>query len=127
MKKIINLLNLVAVVALVAVAPGCSTTKQTERLLSSAGFKVVPPANSEQQAELKKLPTDRLTKVEKNGKTYYVYPDLGRNAFLVGQDAQLKNYQRIRDENQTMNQTNFSEAQSNGVLWNCIGSGGDWY
>jgi hypothetical protein len=127
MKKIIHLLNLVAVVALVAVAVGCSTTQRTERLLSSAGFKKVAPANAEQQAHLKTLPTDRLTKVEKNGKTYYVYPDIGANAFLVGQDAQLKNYQRIRDENQAMDQNTFSEAQSNGVLWNCIGSGGDWY
>ncbi len=126
MKKITSLLNLIAVVALLAVTLGCSTTKQTERLLSSAGFKKVPATTAEQQAHLKTLPTDRLTKREKNGKTYYVYPDVAQNAFLVGQDAQLKNYQRIRDENQAMNQSSFSEAQSNGVLWDCIGSGGEW-
>ena len=122
MKKITSLLNLIAVVALVAVALGCSTTQRTERLLSSAGFKKMPATTAAQQAHLKTLPTDRLTKIEKNGKTYYVYPDAASGAFLVGQEAQLKNYQRIRDENQAMNQSNFSQAQSNGVLWDLIGS-----
>lgn len=122
MKKITSLFILMAVVALVAVTPGCSTTQRTERQLSSAGFKKMPATTAAQQAHLKTLPTDRLTKIEKNGITYYVYPDVANGAFLVGQEAQLKNYQRIRDENQAMNQRTFSEAQSNGVLWDLIGS-----
>lgn len=122
MKKIINLLNIMVVTALVAGAIGCSTTQRTERLLSSAGFIKKPAATPAQQAQLKTLPTDRLTRIEKNGKTYYVYPDAQANAILIGQEAQLKNYQRIRDENQQMNQTTFSEAQSNGILWDLDGN-----
>jgi hypothetical protein len=79
---------------------GCSTTKQTENLLSAAGFKIMPATTLEQQAHLKTLPANKVTTVVREGKTYFVFPDTKQQVLYVGQQAQYNEYQRLRLQKQ---------------------------
>jgi len=85
-----------AVGALAIVILGCSSTKQTEYLLSAAGFKIMPAASPQQQAHLKTLPPHKVTVVVREGKTYFVFPDAKQQVLYVGQQAQYDAYQKLR-------------------------------
>jgi hypothetical protein len=100
MKNKSTLILAIGLVALAALAFGCSTTKQTENLLSAAGFKIMPATTLEQQAHLKKLPADKVTTVVREGKTYFVFPDIKQQVLYVGQQAQYNEYQRLRLQKQ---------------------------
>ena len=103
MKQITNLLIIIGVAALVAFVTGCSTTsadQKTEDLLSVVGFKATPATTPQQQAHLKTLPPHKFTMVVRDGKTYYVYPDQSHHVLYVGQDAQYREYQKVRQQNQ---------------------------
>jgi hypothetical protein len=84
------------VAALVAFVIGCTTTKQTENLLSAAGFKAQPAITAAQQAHLKSLPDHKVSSVKKDGKQYFVYPDVARNVLYIGQSAQYEQYKKLR-------------------------------
>jgi hypothetical protein len=92
MKKLTTLLSTIGAVGFLALAIGCMTTRQTEDLLSEAGFKKVAAATPEQQAHLKTLPTHKVTTVQRDGKLYYIYPDTGHRLLYVGQHAQYQKY-----------------------------------
>ena len=101
MKRTTELLNLIAAAALVAFVIGCaSAPRQTEDLLSAAGFKARPATTPQQQAHLKTLPPRKVTMVVRAGKTYYVYPDEPHQLLYVGQEAQFQEYQRLRQQHQ---------------------------
>ena len=89
-----------AVAALAIVILGCSSTKQTENLLSAAGFKIMPAASPQQQAHLKTLPPHKVTVVVREGKTYFVFPDAKQQVLYVGQQAQYDAYQKLRVQQQ---------------------------
>jgi hypothetical protein len=90
-----------AVVLAVAVSGlGCSTTKQTENMLSAAGFKMIPANTPEQQAHLKTLKPRKVTMVAREGKTYFAYPDVKRQVLYVGTQAQYDEYQNLRRQEQ---------------------------
>jgi hypothetical protein len=74
---------------------GCATTHQTETLLSEAGFKAVPAATAAQQSHLNTLPPDKITRVQRQGKTYYAFPDPARKVLYIGQEAEYKQYQNL--------------------------------
>lgn len=100
MKKITNLLSLLSLAALVALGAGCQTTRQTEDLLSAAGFKIMPASTLEQQTHLKTIPSGKITSVQRDGKMYFVYPDKAHQVIYVGTDAQFQEYQKLRLKNQ---------------------------
>ena len=106
--------SLVALTALAAFVfvTGCSTTQQTENLLSAAGFKAIPATTPQQQAHLKTLPPHKVTMVVRDGQTSYVYPDVPHQVLYVGQDAQYQEYQRLRLQNQ-MAQDQVQAAEMN--------------
>jgi len=79
-----------------AVVAGCSTTKSTEDMLSAAGFKIVPANTPARQAQLKALPSGQISRVQRNGKNYFIFPDPGQNVLYVGQDSQYQYYQNLR-------------------------------
>ena len=85
---------------LLAFGSGCASTKQTEDLLTAAGFKARPATTAAQQAELKSLPVRKVSIVEKGGKKYYVYPDAAKNVFYVGDGAQYEEYRKLRKQHQ---------------------------
>ena len=86
--------------ALLALAVGCTTTSKRENLLSAAGFKMVPAVTPEQKAHLQTLPPDKVTMVQREGKTYFVFPDRKQQVLYVGQQAQYDEYQKLRLQNQ---------------------------
>ena len=119
MKTMKTLLITTCTAALLALVSGCATTKQTEDLLSAAGFKAQPATTQAQQAHLKSLPAHKVSSVQKGGKQYFVYPDVAHNVLYVGQEAQYQEYRKLRQQEEEQvhpaDQTEFNAA-----LW------GDW-
>ena len=81
---------------LLAFGTGCVSTKQTEDLLQAAGFKARPATTAAQEAQLKSLPTRKVSLVEKGGKKYYVYPDAAHHVLYVGDSTQYEQYKKLR-------------------------------
>ena len=96
MKKSTTFFLTLGVAALAAFVVGCTTTQQTENLLSSSGFKATPATTVQQQAHLKSLPAHKVSSVQRDGKQYFVYPDVARNVLYVGQSAQYEQYKKLR-------------------------------
>jgi hypothetical protein len=100
MKHLFTAFNLIGAIALLALTVGCTETQREtqhkEKYLIAAGFKVIVPRTAAQQRRLKALPTDRLTMVQKDGKTYYVFPDAANNQAYVGGRTQYQAYTQIR-------------------------------
>ena len=93
-----------AIAVLFLVAGGCASTQQTENQLSAAGFRMVPATTPQQQAHLKTLPPGKITRVLRDGKQLFVYPDVAQQVLFVGQDAQYQEYQRLRQQSQVANE-----------------------
>jgi hypothetical protein len=113
MKRVGTSLSIVGIVALLALAVGCTTTTKRENLLSAAGFKMVPAATPEQKSHLQTLPPGKVTMVQREGKTYFVFPDRKQQVLYVGQQAQYDEYQKLRLQNQlAQDQMNAAELNS---------------
>jgi len=54
--------------------------------LSAAGFNIVPATTPELQARLKAIPAHKVAMVQRDGKEYFVYPDVTQNVLYVGQN-----------------------------------------
>ena len=98
MNKARTVLSSICAAVLVTVAVGCVMTQRTEELLSAAGFRSVPANTPAQQARLNALPANMITKVQRHGKEYFVFPDVNQNVLYVGQSSQLQKYQALRGE-----------------------------
>ena len=96
MNKARTVLSRICAAVLVALAVGCAMTKQTENLLSQAGFKSIPANTPARQARLESLPADRITMVQRHGKEYFVFPDASQNMLYVGQKTELETYEALR-------------------------------
>jgi hypothetical protein len=96
MKRLFTALNLIGVIALLTLAVGCANTQHTENLLSAAGFRNVIANTPQRQEQLKALPPDKVTLVQRNGNTYYVYADPANNQAFVGTPSQYQKYQQLR-------------------------------
>src|SRR5882724_2886649 len=105
MKQIFTGFSLIGAVVLVAMAVGCTSTQtqSKENLLVAAGFKVIVPRTAAQQQKLQALPADKVTLVQKDGKTYYVFPDAANNQAYVGDPTQYQAYKQLRLENKLAN------------------------
>ena len=129
MKHIITGFSLIGAVALVAMAVGCTSTQtQTqskENLLVAAGFKVIVPRTAAQQQKLQALPADKVTLVQKDGKTYYVFPDAANNQAYVGGPKQYQAYKQLRLANKLANE-NLEAAEINQDASMDWGSWGGW-
>jgi hypothetical protein len=88
------------ILALLALAAGCASTQNKEDMLVAAGFKVITPSTPEQTVKLKTLANHKVSQVQKNGKTYYVFPDAAHNQAYVGNPSQYQAYQQLRLERQ---------------------------
>ncbi len=113
MKKVTTLLSILCALALVVIASGCASTKKnTENLLSAAGFKMVPANTPQRQAHLNTLPPNKVSMTQRDGKQYFIYPDPAHNVLYVGQQDQYNQYQKLREQNQ-MAQEQVEAAQLN--------------
>ena len=131
MKRIFTGFNLIGAIALLGLAVGCTMTQREtqtrEKDLIAAGFKVITPRTAAHQQRLKALPSDRVTMVQKDGKTYYVFPDAANNRAYVGGRTQYQAYQQIRTaiqfRNESLEAAGFGEEADWGT-WNGWGGPG---
>jgi hypothetical protein len=98
MKPISTLFTCLGVIALLALATGCASPKQTENLLTLAGFKPVIASTAKQQQQLKSLRPDKVSLIQRKGKSYYVFPDVAHDRAWVGTPKQYQDYQQIRSD-----------------------------
>jgi hypothetical protein len=121
-----NLIGAIAI-ALLTVAAGCTSTQtqSKESLLIAAGFQVIVPKTAAQQQKLQALPTDKVTLIQKAGKTYYVFPDAKNNQAYVGGPTQYQAYQQLRLQNKLAAE-NLEAAQMNQDASPDWGGWGGW-
>jgi hypothetical protein len=97
MNSILNALRCLTVIALAVLAVGCAgNLLDKENVAVKAGFKVITPSKPDQQAILRKLPADKVTRISYGGKPYYVLPDLKNNQAYVGGPKQYQAYVQLR-------------------------------
>jgi hypothetical protein len=126
-KHIFTGFNLIGAFALLILAVSCTSmqTQNKENLLIAAGFKVIVPKTAAQQQKLKALPADKVTLVQKDGKTYYVFPDAANNQAYVGGPKQYQAYKQLRLENKLAND-NLEAAEMNQDASMDWGGWGGW-
>ena len=61
MKQILTSFRILATIALLALAVGCSNLPSKEKSLVAAGFRVSVPKTAAQQQKLKSLPPDKVS------------------------------------------------------------------
>ena len=113
MKQIQTSFSMVSVIALLALTVGCSTTSSTqnkESMLVASGFKVITPKTTAQQQKLQQLPPGHVAMVNRQGRTYYVFPDAAHNQAYVGGPQEYQAYQQLRAAN-NIAQENLETAQ----------------
>jgi hypothetical protein len=127
MKKILQSLKYLSILALLTFAVGCATTKTQSRedMLIASGFKVITPKTPAQQAKLQALPNTKISQVQKDGKTYYVFPDAAHNQAYVGGPKQYSAYEQLRVQAK-MAQENLEAAQMNQMEWQTWNGWGVW-
>ena len=129
MKQIQNAFKYLAAIAFAVLAVGCAADLQSKENLALAdGFKEITPTGPDQRALVKKLPKDKVTRINYGGKTYYVLPDVKANQAYVGGPKQYKSYQQLRLAKQLSND-NLEAAQMNEMAsenWGAWGGWGGW-
>jgi len=91
------LLKFLGVLALLALCVGCESNAQfKESELISSGFKAFPAQTAKQQARLKTLSQTKMTRVQRNGVQYYVFPDVKHNVLYVGKQPQYNAYRNTK-------------------------------
>jgi hypothetical protein len=104
MKQILTPFRILSAIAMLAIAASCASIQSKENSLVAAGFKVVVPKTAAQQQKLKSLPRDKVTMVQKSGKTYYVFPDPAHNQAYVGGPKQYQAYRQLRMKQKLANE-----------------------
>jgi hypothetical protein len=127
MKHLFTGFKLISAFALLALTVGCAgtQTQSKENLLIAAGFKVITPHTAAQQQKLQALPADKVTLIQKDGKTYYVFPDAANNQAYVGGPTQYQSYKQLRLANKLANE-NLEAAEMNQDASMNWGAWGGW-
>jgi hypothetical protein len=126
MKHLLQTLKYLGALTLLTFAVSCATTTQSrEDALVASGFKVISPKTPAQQAKLQALPADKVTQVTKDGKTYYVFPDVAHNQAYVGGPKQYQAYKSLRVQ-QKVAQENLEAASMNQAASMDFGGWGGW-
>ena len=97
MKQVQTSLKMLSVISLLALTVGCTTTSSTqnkESMLVASGFKVITPKTAAQQQKLQQLPPGHVAMVNRQGRTYYIFPDAAHNQAYVGGPQEYQAYQQ---------------------------------
>jgi len=107
MKQVRVSFYMISVMSLLALTVGCATTASTqnkESMLVASGFKTITPKTAAQQQKLQNLPPGKMAMVNRNGRTYYVFPDAAQNLAYVGGPHEYQAYQQLRAANNIANE-----------------------
>lgn len=120
MKTFLKPVKLSTILALLILAAGCATAKHTESMLSAAGFKVVAASTLKQEQKLLALPPGKIIQTQRNGKTYYVFPDAAHNQIYLGTKREYQNYQQMLLDNKiaAQDRVDAEMAPVDGADWN---------
>jgi hypothetical protein len=132
--KLLRTVSLAAIAAIcTALFVGCATTNTStqnrESMLVAAGFKVITPKTAAQKQKLQNLPPGKVTRIQKKGKTYYIFPEPAKNLAYVGGPKQYQEYQQLRVENRLAQEDVESAEmyQDTAMEWSVWGGGeGVW-
>ena len=83
---------------LISCANTQSSVQSRESRLVAAGFKVITPKTAAQKQKLQSLPPDKVTMIQKGGKTYYIFPDPAHNQAYVGRPQEYQAYLASRTD-----------------------------
>src|SRR5438094_10123668 len=72
-------------------------------MLVASGFKVITPKTAAQQQKLQQLPPDKVAKINRKGRTYYIFPDAALNQAYVGGPKENQAYLQLRAANNLAN------------------------
>jgi len=109
MKKIAAAFSLQTLGALLLLlfTAGCATHTHTtayttppQELISASGFWAIPANTAVRQEILRTLPQDRITYVRRNGRDFYVFPDVANNQLFVGRTQQYQTYRQLASQHQ---------------------------
>ena len=121
MKQILTSFRILATIALLALAVGCSNLPSKEKSLVAAGFRVSVQKTAAQQQKLKSLPPDKVSAIQKDGKTYYVFPDVAHNLAYVGGQQEYETYRQIRRQEKKAEEIQWKENAEQ-IEWGGWGS-----
>jgi hypothetical protein len=105
---------------------GCAgtqtSTQNRESMLVASGFKTITPKTAAQKQKLQNLPPGKVTMIQKNGKTYYIFPDPAQNVAYVGGPKQYRQYQALRTDNRLAKESLetadvYQDAEMQWSLW----------
>ena len=87
-------------ILVLALCVGCANTPQAppppdENQLLAAGFKVMPAKTVQQQEHLQALPQGRVSRWERTGNIFFVYPDLAKKQLYIGTPTAYDAYRRL--------------------------------
>jgi hypothetical protein len=126
MKRIHQLIGLFCAAAAAMFVVGCEQeTRSTESLLAAAGFQTHVANTAQKQKLLASLPPDKITTIQRNGHTYYVFPNLKNNSALVGTQTEYQTYLQLRLAKNISDQ-NLQAAQLNSMPPVGWGAWGGW-
>lgn len=89
-----------AVLTAALLLAGCASTRQTESLLTTAGFREVPAASMGLAGFTNPLPPGEVTLRSQGGTNYYLFPLPHGDAVYVGEEPQYQEYQRLLQQQQ---------------------------
>ena len=128
MNRIRPYIAVVCAAALSLFVAGCETTgggKSNEELLVASGFKTHAANTAQKQKLLASLPAGKISTIQKNGHTYYVYPDANNNQALVGTQSEYQAYLQLKLAKKLSDQ-NLEAAQLNAMPPVGWGAWGGW-
>src|ERR1700747_1062002 len=131
MKQIRTSFKMISVISLLALTVGCATTASTqnkESMLVASGFKTITPKTAAQQQKLQQLPPGHVAMINRNGRTYYIFPDAAHNQAYVGGPQEYQAYQQLRAANNIANENletaeMYQDAAMNWSAWGGWGMG----
>lgn len=126
-KKLI--LPLLATVALSWSGCASSRARNTESLLSAAGFHTLVPSTPQQKQCYEALQPYHLARTEHDGKIVYAFADKKDGLLYVGGEAQYDKFQQLAQEQRIARQE-YAAAQMNqeaSMDWGFWGPPGVWW
>ncbi|MBN1342855.1 MAG: hypothetical protein JXQ73_09265 [Phycisphaerae bacterium] len=97
-ERTIRLASAIGLASLIVFLGGCAATRQTEQMLSAAGFKMTSADTPEKLAHLKALPQYTLLTREHDGRPYFVYADAASKRLYSGDQKAYEQYQKMAFE-----------------------------
>ena len=110
---------------------GCASAgaRNTESLLSAAGFRTVTPKTPEQQACYEALPAREIQRREAEGKVTYAYADKKQGIVYVGNEQNYQRFQELAHQERVAEQ-HLQAAQMNqtaSINWSFWGPASMWW